>query len=545
MEGLKNEGDILANCINTITNLDESVPDSSNENLRNEIIKNNSYDLRITIIDPDGNVIYDSISKGELSENHLQRKEISEAFTTGSGQSVRYSTTWKDNTYYYAKLLNDGTVLRVAKLTNGMFAIFIKVIPIILFIVIFISIICLYFSSLLTKKLIKPIYDLIENEDNYKKDPIYDELVPFIRKINSQTNEIKAQIEKIQNERDTIKLVTDNMREGLILINKEKNILSLNKSAVTLFGGREHQNNYMNKHILALSRNLKLSECLDKTFEGENTNLIAQTEAGSYNHIFNSPVYIENKLTGAIILVLDVTDVQKAEDMRKTFTANVSHELKTPLTSISGFAEMIKDGMVTDYEDIKDFATRIYKESGRLITLIEDIIHLSQIEETKIKHKEQVDISDVCIEVINALQFVADQKNVKLSFKGEKIILEANKQMLYELIYNLCDNAVKYNKPKGKVDINVSRIMGVNKNDAFALLTVSDNGIGIPKEHHKRVFERFYRVDKSRSKQTGGTGLGLSIVKHVAEYHSATVDMQSEEEKGTTITVKFPIIKVH
>ncbi len=498
-------------------------------------LKGDLNNVRLTLIEDDGTVIYDSFVNAGSMENHANRKEVTEALQEGKGSAIRYSTTLGYDTYYYAVLLEDGAVLRLSQDSHSILAVFYNLLPIIGGIIIIILALCLWIASLLVKKLLKPIYQLSENIDKGEYTGMsntYDELVPFFNKIKEQNMEIQKQVNRLQKERDTINVVTGNMKEGLVILDKGLNILSVNESAIAFLGAKT--DDYTGKSLLALSRNLEIVEAVNQAFDGRETDLELLL-SNRYCRVFIYGVTREAVVEGAMILILDITEQAKAEQIRREFSANVSHELKTPLTSITGFAEMITNGMAKNESDVKAFAARIQKETGRLITLIDDIINLSLIEEGKQVERENVHLKAVCTEVMESLEVPAKVKEVSFTCNCEDLTIAGNAAMLRELIFNLCDNAVKYNKQGGSVQVDIV------KKGATAVIKVADTGIGIPETYQKRVFERFYRVDKSRSKATGGTGLGLSIVKHVVEYHKGFVKLQSEEGTGTAITVTLPI----
>ena len=494
------------------------------------------YDsFRITLIRRDGTVLFDSDNNADGMENHLTRPEIADAFQNGTGSDVRRSETMGMDTYYYAERLDDDTVLRVSKQTRSIGAVFVSIIPLTVGIVLAVLVLCLLLSSKLTRRMLRPVEALAENLDSPGDLRGYEELEPFFGRIREQNRLIKEQMNRLREERDTIKLIISNMKEGLILIDLDRKVLSVNRSALQLLFAGEQVEDYEGRNILNVSRAPELTECVDRALAGSGEDAVV-VRNGCACRIFASPVQnADGKVEGAIILLLDVTEQQKAECIRRDFTANVSHELKTPLTSISGFAEMIEGGMVDSSEDIKRFAGRIYHEASRLITLTDDIIRLSRIEEGGVVEMEPVELVALCRNAAESLKFTAKQKGVSIDVAGDTVSVQGNARMLDELFFNLMDNAVKYNRQDGRVQVTVQRL------ESTAVVTVSDTGIGIPKEHQERVFERFYRVDKSRSKQTGGTGLGLSIVKHIVERHRGTITLESVENTGTKVTVTLPI----
>lgn len=482
--------------------------------------------VRVTIIDRDGRVILDNSAEGEITQNHNDRPEIIEAREKGFGQSRRNSDTVDKTSYYYAKLLDDGAVLRVSKDADSIVSVFSSLIPIVAFIILYVFAVCLVFSSEATKNIVKPIEAMATDPG----DVAYEELVPFSKTIKEQQEKINRQIEKLSREKEKVNILIANMSEGFVLFDMNKNVLMKNDSAVKLL----EANNVQNENVINFSRNGEFLQTIDKAVKGRN-NTVDLKIGGREVQVLASPVFSNNVQNGVICIAMDITEKKKAENMRREFTANVSHELKTPLTSISGYAEMIECGMAKP-EDIPGFAHKISREAGRLVTLIGDILKLSQLDEPLPQNQMQrVDLSDIAEEVAGDLKINAQKHSVEITAECENAEISGNRNLLYELVYNLCDNAIRYNKPGGSVRVRVE------KAEDKARLVVSDTGIGIPKEHQDRIFERFYRVDKSRSKQTGGTGLGLAIVKYIAEQHKAAITLESENGTGTKITVDFPL----
>lgn len=521
----------IAHCL--ITSAVEDVTEQERATYLQTVDAQQFEGFRVTLVQPDGKVLFDSDNDPALMDNHLTRPEVARAFAVGEGEDVRRSDTMAMDTIYFAKRLEDGNVLRVSTQTRTIGAVFASILPAMMGIFILILFSSVLLSSRLTRWLLRPLDRLADDLDNTETLNGYEELAPIFEKIRTQNNLIREQVDHLRSERDTIKTITSNMQEGLVLLNLERTVLSVNRSALVMLGIKGK--GFEGKHILHMARNMELGDCIDKAMKGESADVVVE-RAGRAYHIFANPVHNYGKICGAIVLLLDVTAQHRAEKIRRDFTANVSHELKTPLTSISGFAEMIETGMAVSPADVRKFAGRIYQEASRLITLTDDIIRLSRIEEEEGGlDVEPVDLYTVCNNVVNALQFVAAQKEVTLSLSGERMMLIGNARMLDEMLYNLIENAIKYNRPNGRVEINI------RKEAEQALVCVTDTGIGIPAEHQERIFERFYRVDKSRSKQTGGTGLGLSIVKHVVERHDGSITMVSEYDKGTRVTVRLPL----
>lgn len=508
----------------------------------NNILKSVNYKIRITLIDEIGNVTYDNYANYETLENHSNRPEIVNAFNTGYGEDTRFSKTLEKDTYYYAVKLDDATVLRLSRELNNIRDMFSNIMPLLISLFILIIVFAFIIASNITKKFMKPINfmtatldDLMENDETIAGIDIYEELEPFAYKIREQKSKINEYIKEIKYERDTIGIITENMKEGFILLNKEKNILSINSSGKHMVGNEKFELDER-KNILKLTRNTELLNNIETSIN-ENKHIVYDADVNIYHYrYYLSPVSEKaNKLVeGLMILIEDVTIQKNAEIMRREFSANVSHELKTPLTTMIGFAEMIKEGLITDTESIKKYCGMINKEGLRLITLIEDIIRLSKIEEgVEIKDNNTVNFKDICNEVCNLLKSKAEYRNIELLYDVENISMRANKNYINELLYNLIDNSIKYNKDGGKVEVNI------NKNGKIINIVVKDNGFGIPEEHIDRIFERFYRVDKSRSKETGGTGLGLSIVKHIVEIYNGNIEIRSKENVGTEITIKI------
>ena len=482
-----------------------------------------SEDSRITLISPDGTVIADTFVDEKNMDNHSDREEFKKAIENGSASSVRYSETLTEKTVYYAKKMNDGNVIRVSATQYTIIAVILEMLrPIIL--VVFMSLLISFFlSKRAAKSIIKPI-NAIDPERPESCD-IYEELSPFLHKIINQNKIIAGQIEMAKQKQEEFRLITENMSEGFLIVDKNANLLSCNSSALRLLDAEKNSGS-----VLALNRTASFRETVQRALGGTRAEDTMQHEDKTYRLIAN-PVTEDGKTAGAVIVILDVTESSKRETMRREFTANVSHELKTPLTSISGFAELMKEGGMPE-ETVKDFSTSIYSEAQRLITLVSDIIKISELDEKNISFDwEEVDLYALSEEIIQ--RYKNNKKNISFSLVGTHAYVSGVRRILEEIINNLCDNAVKYNKDNGEAEIAIEKEKGVIK------LTVRDTGIGIPKSQQERIFERFYRIDKSRSKKEGGTGLGLSIVKHGAAYHDAEIFVESEIGKGTEITVAF------
>lgn len=484
--------------------------------------------FRITWIDENGKVLYDSESDTSQMENHLEREEVKKAFTQGYGESRRYSATLMERLLYCAQLLEDGTVIRLSVTQYTILTLILGMaqpIGIIFFVAIILSVLL---AVRLSKKIVKPLNEL--NLDEPLNNQEYDELSPLLRRIDNQQLQLKLQAEQLQRKQKELDAIVGNMKEGMILLNHNGKIISINPSAQYLLNADRY---CIGKDILTISRNLELQEVLIKALEGKAEERIVTLQGGSYQ-VDASPVISETEVSGVAVLLLDVTEKEKAEQMRREFTANVSHELKTPLHAISGYAELLQNGLV-ESKDTIPFAGKIYTEAQRMVQLVEDIISLSHLDEGGGDMKrEEVDLYALAETVVRSLESKAAGAEISLELSGESAIMNGIPQLLHSIIYNLCDNAIKYNRKGGSVTIEVKC------DEASVLLSVKDTGIGIDFEHQERIFERFYRVDKSHSKEVGGTGLGLSIVKHAAKIHNAKIELHSEKDEGTIIIIKFP-----
>ena len=488
----------------------------------------NEKDDRITYIAEDGTVLYDNMADAEAMENHSERKEVQEALKTGSGYAERTSETLSQKTIYYALRLPDHSVLRVSSTQFSVFVLLMELIPPIIGIIIVMLIIAVIVSAHMANKIVEPInnLDLEHPEDNQ----VYDEVGPLLSKIYKQNRQIKNQLEAARRNQEEFGIITENMQEGLLVIDSYTMILSGNSSVWNMFQLKEAK---IGDSVYSLNRNEDFRMLIEQVLKGQHGSVLLHLGNEAIQMIAN-PVTREHKVVGAVLLLMNETEKVEREQLRREFSANVSHELKTPLTSISGFAEIIQDGLVRA-EDIKKFAGRIYDEAQRLITLVEDTIKVSQLDEGENPYEwEQLDAYTVVKDVCGRLKDIAAKKNVHLYIDGDKTMLCTVRPILDEIIYNLCDNGIKYNRDDGTVSIHL-REMGENVE-----IRVKDNGIGIPGEDQNRVFERFYRVDKSHSKEIGGTGLGLSIVKHGVTFLGGTLKMISEIGKGTEITMIFP-----
>ena len=486
----------------------------------------NEKGKRITWVSADGTVLADSKADAEELENHADRKEIADALKNGKGTSSRYSDTLMQKTLYYAEKLEDGTILRVSTTQNSVVIILLGLLQPLIIIIVLALIISIFLSYRLSKAIIKPINEL--DLDNPAANETNEELTPLLKKISAQKKTISNQLKEAKQKQEEFKLITENMSEGLLIIDKDFNILSYNQAAKTLLDVDDAEN----KSVLSFNRSRGFRNTIEAALSGERAENDITHDENTYNLIAN-PVFEGDKIIGAVIVIIDITESVKREQLRQEFTSNVSHELKTPLTSISGFAEMMKSGGTPD-ETVVDFSTSIYDEAQRLITLVSDIMKISELDEGVIPfEKEQVDLRELSKDIIKRLTPVANKRNITLNVIGDTAYVSGTKKILDEMIYNLCDNAIKYNKENGTVDVII------NESKSKENLTVRDTGIGIPQGEQSRVFERFYRVDKSHSKLVGGTGLGLAIVKHAAAYHDAEISLESIVGKGTSVTIGF------
>lgn len=483
---------------------------------------------RITWIGRDGIVLYDSASDIGEMENHFQREEVQDAFAEGYGTGARYSSTLTERYFYSAKRLPDGTVLRLSAIQNSLFMLILGMLQPIGIIFLAMVAVSIILALRLSKNIVRPLNEL--NLDKPLENDGYDEFVPLLRRIDIQQREIKRQKGELKQMKNEFEVLTSSMAEGLILMNCSGTILSINHAAAKLF---DTDRSCTGENILSLNRNQDLAGVLYRAKNGEPAETVMDFSYGRYQ-VDASPVSAGGKVSGIVLLLLDVTEKEKAEQMRREFTANVSHELKTPLHTISGSAELMAGGLVKP-EDIAVFSERIYAESRRMIRLVEDIIKLSHLDEgASDMNWEKVDLYLLADETVKLLLPEAEKAEVTLELHGETTCIYGIRQLLQGIVYNLCDNAVKYNRRGGTVRVDI------RKKDGFSVLSVADSGIGVSAEHQERIFERFYRVDKSHSKEIGGTGLGLSIVKHASKLHGAQIDIHSIPDSGTVITVRFP-----
>lgn len=483
---------------------------------------------RISWISSEGEVLYDSDYDNESMENHSNREEISKALESGSGRSTRFSSTRMERSLYYALLLEDGTVIRLSVSQSTVWNLLLDITPsivIILLIALFLSVVL---AVNLSKFIVDPLNKL--NLDRPLDNKGYAEIAPLLRRIDSQQMELRRQENKLQKKKDELDTVIDSMNEGIILLNSKMHILSINPAAKKLLGA---DTTCIGEDILSVCQSISLEELLNSASKGQHTEKIADIQGGCYL-IDVSPIISYEKIHGYAILFFDVTEKRNSEAIRREFTANVSHELKTPLHTIAGYAELMANGMVKD-DDVQGCASKIYTEAKRMSNLIEDIINLSHLDEggTDMQWKS-CDLFSLAKTVADSLENTAVNSDITLELRGSDVTVNGIPQLLQGIIYNLCDNAIKYNRVGGRV------VLEISEDVENAVIKVSDTGIGIPLDHQARIFERFYRVDKSHSKEVGGTGLGLSIVKHSAKIHNARIELESVPEEGTTVTVRIP-----
>lgn len=489
----------------------------------------NPSDYRVTWIAANGKVLYDSASDTEAMENHLQRQEIQDALATGYGESARYSPTMMKQYLYAAQKLSDGTVLRLSISHNSIFVLLVGMLQPICIVIAVAAALSFLLASRLSKRIVEPMNKL--NLDEPLENEGYDELSPLLRRIYSQQQHLREQRDSLTQKQNELDAIVSHLEEGMILLDKSSRVITANQAAVRLLDLKN--TNPVGTELLMLSRNLALQEAVQAALTGIAASRKTQLQ-GRVIQIHAASVGTPDKVSGVAVVLFDITQSEQAEQRRREFTANVSHELKTPLQSISGYSELLMRGMAKP-EDVQPFAGRIYGETQRLISLVEDIINLSRLDEGTGYQWSNANLLEIAREVAVSLESCAVDKQVKLTVEGVPVQLRGVPELLRGIAYNLCDNAIKYNKPGGSVTVSV------NRENEKAVLTVKDTGIGIPEGEQDRIFERFYRVDKSHSKEVGGTGLGLSIVKHAAMLHKAGIDVSSRPGTGTTITIRFPL----
>lgn len=498
------------------------------QNQGEEYLKNlEEKKYRITWIESDGTVKFDNKSDVSKMENHADREEVKEALKFGRGECSRYSVTLMQKTFYYAKKINDGSVVRISISQDTVFKLLFSMISSIAITIVLAIILSSILAKEVSKKVVEPLNNL--DLDEPLKNDAYGEISPLLRHIEHQHRQIDEQLEELQKKKDEFQATIENMDEGLILLDAKNNIISINPAAKKIFGATDE---CIGKDFLTVERNLSVGKTIKEAMEKGKSEMTLKRYGLEYR-LGISKIESAGNTLGAVLLAVDETEKSNAERTRREFSANVSHELKTPLQSIIGSAELMENNLVKE-EDMPRFVGHIRKEAERLVKLVEDIIRLSWLDENRDMEMELVDLKDIADETKEVLESTAKEKNVTINVSGDDIKLRGVRSLLYEIVYNLCENGIKYNKDGGSVDITLSKEAEKN------IIVIEDTGIGIKKEQQSRIFERFYRVDKSRSKETGGTGLGLSIVKHAAMYHNAEVTLESEEGKGSKFTVIFP-----
>ena len=498
---------------------------SGGDDYLNKIAAENTGDVRVTLIDSDGTVLFDNQAEARTLENHAMRQEVMEAIANGSGEEERFSDTLDKTTYYYAVRLEDGKILRLARTIDSIYKSVMQMTPFMLGIVIFVAALASVVARRLTKNLVRPLDDV--NLDEPLDNDTYDELAPFLTRIAKQKRQLSKNLAKLRSKQEELTIITNNMNEGMVLLNGHQNVLFINESAAKIFGF--DAKDVIGKNILTVDRAQEVQDLLQKVAAAGSGEGLYEKDKRFYQ-LSGSSV----NGSGSVILIYDVTEKMAAEQMRREFSANVSHELKTPLQSILGYAEIMKNGLVKD-EDKQRFLERIHAEAENMIELIQQIMELSRLDENKsVGDFVDVDLYAMAQNIAARLKYKADKRGITLDVAGGSAVVCGVQSVLSEVVYNLVDNAIKYNKDNGSVSVKVTD--GADE----VTVSVSDTGIGIGAADRERVFERFYRADKSHNKETGGTGLGLSIVKHGVLYHKGRVDLESELGKGTTITIVLP-----
>lgn len=503
-----------------------AVEDEGIEYLKN--LENGEY--RLTLIDTDGTVLYDTNADAATMENHSDRREFQEAFLSGYGESHRYSRTLTEQTYYFAKKLSDDRVLRISTSQVTIVSLLLGMLQPLLVITFLAILLSVFLAKRASRNLVKPLNNLDLNDP--LSNDVYEELSPLLRHMAQQNKQIALQMDELSRSQNEFNAITSNMSEGLIVLNKDGVVVSLNTAARKIFEAEEDS---IGKDFLTIDRTPEISRAIKETLSGKKQELEYEKNGRNYDLCINQIVE-KDEVIGVLLLAIDNTEKIQAEQNRREFTANVSHELKTPLQSIIGSADLIESGLVKP-EDMPRFIGHIKTDAARLVSLVSDIIRLSQLDENTEMNRENVDALSVAKEALEMVGPIAESRNISLTIKGEPAPLTSVHKLLYDIIYNLCDNAVKYNKEGGFVKVDVK-----TAGDKVQI-AVSDNGVGIAPADQSRVFERFYRVDKSHSRESGGTGLGLSIVKHAVAYLKGSISLESTLGKGTTITVSFPAEK--
>lgn len=499
--------------------------ESGGNDFLNKIAAENGSNVRITLIDKDGIVLFDNQAEAKTLENHAMRQEVMEAVAVGAGEAERFSDTLDKTTYYYAVRLEDGKILRLARTIDSIYKSVLQMLPIMGGIVIVVAFLASIVARRVTFNLIKPLDQV--NLDEPLDNETYDELAPFLTRIAKQKRQLSKNLKKLRGKQEELTIITNNMNEGLVLLNGQQNVLFINESAAKIFGFSAKE--VIGRNILTVDRAQEVQDLLQKVSQAGKGEGLYEKDRHFYQ-LSGSSV----NGSGSVILIYDVTEKMTAEKLRREFSANVSHELKTPLQSILGYAEIMKNGLVKD-EDKQRFLERIHAEAGNMIELIQNIMELSRLDENKtLDEFEDVDLLKLAQSVTLRLKHKAQSKGVTLNVNGSSACVCGVQSILSEVLYNLVDNSIKYNKDNGKVDVKVQ------DGSEEVTVSVSDTGIGIGAADRERVFERFYRADKSHSKEIGGTGLGLSIVKHGVLFHKGRVELESEPGVGTTITFVLP-----
>ncbi len=509
-------------------NLIKSVLDADSEIALDQLMRNPDS-FRITLFSPEGTVLLDNARRSDIQPVDAGLPEVEQAFSSGTGERVYFSDKKRAQTFSYAARLNDGSVVRAAKTTDSLFWIGLKNIPYLVQLMLIVFLLTISLAKKLTSKIIDPINNL--NLDEIPQNAVDDAFSPLISRITNQRKRLDRQMTEARARQIEFDSISKNMREGLIVLNASANIISINRSALNYFVAKPAD--YVGKPIYLINRGVGLQTAIEKALKGQpNEDMIFV--ANRSLQLLASPILDNNVVRGIILLVMDVTEKQEAETRRREFSANVSHELKTPLTAISGYAELLKNGLVKA-ADVPQFSERIYSEATRMSALISDIITLSRLDEKQVELPfEYIDLYQILSDISQNFADSAQARGINITLTGKPAVIYGIRRILDEMFFNICDNALKYNRDGGRIDISISESIH------FIEVAVADSGIGIPEEDHDRVFERFYRVDKSHSRQTGGTGLGLSIVKHGASIHKAQIVLKSTPNVGTTIGIRFP-----
>ncbi|HEN9255545.1 TPA: PAS domain-containing protein [Streptococcus agalactiae] len=480
--------------------------------------------VRITWVDNKGQVLYDTQSDAKHMKNHANRQEIKEAIKSGYGESTRWSATLTEKSIYAAQRLNNGTIVRLSVAQQTIFYLILGMMSPLAIIILLAIILSVLIARYIAKKVSEPLNNI--DLDHPLSNDSYEEITPLLRRLDSHQSKIQHQKLLLQKRQKEIDTIISKIKEGMILLDDQARIVSINAEALKLF---QINDDWHGRFMMEVSRDLTLKDLIDQGLKGKKKEANIDIENNHYR-VLVRPTTDNNRVTGLVVLLFDVTDQLQMEQLQREFTANVSHELKTPLHVISGYSELLANQMVPN-EEVPQFAAKIHKESERLVKLVEDIINLSHLDEQEKLPQETVNLYDLTQKVLEGLQAKADKKHIQINFNGEEAILRGNPVLLNSLVYNLCDNALTYNHEKGQVNVTLK-----NSPDTITL-EVSDTGLGIAEKDKKRIFERFYRVDKSRSKIVGGTGLGLSIVKSALDFHNGSIKVDSHLGQGTTMTV--------